>query len=184
VPRTDPAPRRPYTAPSVAIGRAPSNSVSSSRSRADSIEPNTPKSPKTPEDPAQIRRGSLLTLSDADPFAARVVSVHSPTDPNRLSAFSNSSVKDTKSDESANRVSYASSSSLSHSFRLGGDLSPRSIVSPVSESGSLSYMKLSNKCVSTLLPFTLSCCFATGYRVRVCAEGMSPATPGSAETTV
>ncbi|KAJ7925984.1 hypothetical protein B0H13DRAFT_1862766 [Mycena leptocephala] len=145
VPRTDPAPRRPYTAPSVAIGRAPSNSVSSSRSRADSIEPNTPKSPKTPEDPAQIRRGSLLTLSDADPFAARVVSVHSPTDPNRLSAFSNSSVKDTKSDESANRVSYASSSSLSHSFRLGGDLSPRSIVSPVSESGSLSYMKLSNK---------------------------------------
>ncbi|KAJ7246320.1 hypothetical protein B0H12DRAFT_1220575 [Mycena haematopus] len=139
VPRTDVAARRPYTAPSVAIGRAPSNSVSSSRSRGDSIGPTTPK---TPEDPAKSRRGSLLTLSDTDPFAARVVSLHSPSDPNRLSAFSNSSVHDTKSNESAHRVSYASSSS--QSFRMGGDLSPQSIVSPVSETGS-SYMKLSNK---------------------------------------
>ncbi|KAJ7197317.1 hypothetical protein B0H12DRAFT_1331459 [Mycena haematopus] len=107
-----------------AIGRAPSNSVSSSRSRGDSIGPTTPK---TPEDPAKSRRGSLLTLSDTDPFAARVVSLHSPSDPNRLSAFSNSSVHDTKSNESANRVSYASSSS--QSFRMGGDLSPQSILS-------------------------------------------------------
>ncbi|KAF7347659.1 hypothetical protein MVEN_01522900 [Mycena venus] len=140
VPRTDTSSRRPYTAPSAGIGRAPSNSVSSSRSRGDSIEPNTPK---TPEDPAQVRRGSLLTLSDADPFAARVVSLHSPSDPNRLSAFShNSSAHDVKSNESANRVSYASSSS--QSFRMGGDLSPRSIASPVSEAGS-SLFKLSNK---------------------------------------
>ncbi|KAK7064059.1 hypothetical protein R3P38DRAFT_3249639 [Favolaschia claudopus] len=137
----DASPRRPFTAPSVGVGRAPSNSVSSSRSRGDSIGPTTPN---TPEDPAQVRRGSLLTLSDADPFAARVVSLHSPSDPNRLSAYSNSSVHDTKSSESVNRVSYASSSS--HSFRMGGDLSPRSngsIISPVSEAGS-SY-KLSTK---------------------------------------
>ncbi|KAJ6575322.1 hypothetical protein B0H19DRAFT_637082 [Mycena capillaripes] len=138
LPRTDASPRRPYTAPTTAIGRAPSNSVSSFVSRTDSIEPN---SPKTPEDPAQVRRGSLLTLSDADPFAARVVSL----DPNRLSAFSNSSANDRKSssNDSANRVSYASSSS--QSFRLGGDLSPLSTVSPVSDPGSSSYMKLSNK---------------------------------------
>ncbi|KAJ7161371.1 hypothetical protein C8R43DRAFT_947594 [Mycena crocata] len=139
VARAEPGQRRPYTAPTVSIGRAPSNSVSSSRSRGDSIEPNTPK---TPEDPAKARRGSLLTLSDTDPFAARVVSLHSPSDPNRLSAFSNSSVTDMKSNESANRVSYASSSS--QSFRLGGELSPLSMVSPVSETGS-SYMKVTNK---------------------------------------
>ncbi|KAJ7492422.1 hypothetical protein FB451DRAFT_531920 [Mycena latifolia] len=139
VPRSEPSQRRPYTAPSVGMGRPPSNSVSSSRSRVDSLEPSTPK---TPDDPAKARRGSLLTLSDADPFAARIVSLHSPSDPNRLSAFSNSSVTDTKSNESVSRVSYASSSS--HSFRLGGDLSPLSIVSPASEAGS-SYMRLSNK---------------------------------------
>ncbi|KAJ7170080.1 hypothetical protein C8R46DRAFT_1091069 [Mycena filopes] len=141
-PRIEPHQRRPTTAPSVGIGRAPSNSVSSFRSRADSIEPSTPK---TPEDLTQNRRGSLLTLSDSDPFAARVVSLHSPSspsDPNRLSAFSNSSVNDAKSNESANRVSYASSSS--HSFRMAGDLSPLSILSPASEAGS-SYMRLSNK---------------------------------------
>ncbi|KAJ7446449.1 hypothetical protein B0H11DRAFT_379836 [Mycena galericulata] len=135
-PRPEPHQRRPYTAPGV--GRPPSNSVSSSLSRVDSIEPRTPR---TPDDPKAARRGSLLTLSDSDPFAARVVSLHSP-DPNRLSAFSNSSANDTKSTDSANRISYASSSS--QSFRLGGELSPLSVVSPVSDSGS-SYMKLSNK---------------------------------------
>ncbi|KAF8216004.1 hypothetical protein K438DRAFT_620715 [Mycena galopus ATCC 62051] len=141
VPRSDSGPRRPYTAPSAGngIGRAPSTSVSSTRSRGDSIGPTTPR---TPEDPVHSRRGSLLTLSDADPFAARVVSLQSPSDPNRLSAFSNSSAHDIKSNESANRVSYASSSS---SFRMGGDRSPQSsIVSPVSDAGS-SYMKLPNK---------------------------------------
>ncbi|KAJ7040406.1 hypothetical protein C8F04DRAFT_1391871 [Mycena alexandri] len=138
-PRMEPHMRRPNTAPSVGIGRAPSNSVSSSRSRPDSIEPSTPK---TPDDLPQSRRGSLLTLSDSDPFAARVVSLHSPSDPNRLSAFSNSSVNETKSNELVNRVSYASSSS--QSFRLGGDLSPLSILSPASEAGS-PYMRLSNK---------------------------------------
>ncbi|CAK5280297.1 unnamed protein product [Mycena citricolor] len=136
VPRTEPSHRRPSTAPSNGMNRAPSNSVSSSRSRGDSIEPNTPT---TPEDARQARRGSLLTLSDTDPFAARVVSL-SPNDPNRLSAFSNnSSGNDSKSHEIANRVSYASTSS--HSFRLGGDLSPLSAISSP-ESG---YMNLSNK---------------------------------------
>ncbi|KAF7303251.1 hypothetical protein MKEN_01289100 [Mycena kentingensis (nom. inval.)] len=115
--------RRPYTAPSspgMGSGRPPSNSVSSSRSRGDSLEPSTPK---TPED-AVVRRGSLLTLSDTDPFAARVVSIHSPSDPNRLSAYS----REQKSPvDGLNRVSYASSSS--QSFRM----SPRS---PVSDAGS------------------------------------------------
>ncbi|KAF7339295.1 hypothetical protein MSAN_02143100 [Mycena sanguinolenta] len=137
VPRTETSTKRPYTAPSA--GRAPSNSVSSSRSRGDSIGPVTPK---TPEDPAKSRRGSLLTLSDADPFAARVVSLHSPSDPNRLSAYSNTSAHDAKSNESAHRTSYASSSS--QSFRMGSDLSPHSIASPISDVGS-PYMKLPNK---------------------------------------
>ncbi|KAJ7070842.1 hypothetical protein C8F01DRAFT_1108040 [Mycena amicta] len=120
-------PRRPYTAPSPAgIGRPPSNSVSSSRSRVDSLEPSTPR---TPED---ARRGSLMTLSD-DPFAAaRIVSVHSTSDPNRLSAFSNSSeLRDGKYPvDGFQRVSYASASSSSKSFRYGSELSP---LSPISD---------------------------------------------------
>ncbi|KAJ7631163.1 hypothetical protein FB45DRAFT_917689 [Roridomyces roridus] len=123
----------PIPAPSPTARRPASGSVSSAKS----IEP---KTPKTPEDALHPRRGSLLTLSDPDPFAARAVAVHSPSDPNRLLAFSNSSLlaHETKSPEGMNRVSYASSSS--HSFRLGSDLSPMSIGSPISDAGS-SYIK-------------------------------------------
>ncbi|KAJ7225270.1 hypothetical protein GGX14DRAFT_637988 [Mycena pura] len=140
VPRTESHQRRPYTAPSTGIGRAPSNSMSSSRSRDDSLEPNTPR---TPEDIAHGRHGSLLTLSDVDPFAARVVSVHSPREANRLSAFSHSSGHEAKIPEVVNRVSYASSSS--QSFRLGSDLSPLSVVSPASEHGSASSVSPSDR---------------------------------------
>ncbi|KAF7311058.1 hypothetical protein HMN09_00649400 [Mycena chlorophos] len=121
--------RRPYTAPSSpgGIGRPASNSVSSN---ADSLELN---SPKTPDD----RRGSLMTLSDTDPFAApRVVSVHSPSDaghPNRLSAFSSSSDIKSLAMDGLQRVSYASASSSTQSFRLGSELSP---LSPISDGGS------------------------------------------------
>jgi hypothetical protein len=129
-PPTSPSGRRPVTAP----GRPPSNSVSSSHSRVDSLEP------RTPEDPAPVRRNSLLTLSDADPFAAHVVALHSPSsDINRLSKSS------AQSNESTHRISYASSSS--RSFRLGGELSPFSaVVSPVSENGS-SYNRLPHQFV-------------------------------------
>ncbi|KAJ3771996.1 hypothetical protein FB446DRAFT_71686 [Lentinula raphanica] len=98
--------------------RPPSKSVSSTRSRVDSIEPRTPSD--GPRDP---NRHSLLTLSDIDPFAARsgIAVPHSPLDPNRLSAYSGSSVVPEyitkKMDEppvAPSRISYASSSS--HSF--------------------------------------------------------------------
>lgn len=98
--------------------RPPSKSVSSTRSRVDSIEPRTPLDGQ--RDTSQ--RNSLLTLSDADPFASRGIAVpHSPIDPNRLSAYSGSSVVPeyiTKKidDAPTSRVSYASSSSYSNCF--------------------------------------------------------------------
>ncbi|KIY51266.1 hypothetical protein FISHEDRAFT_70907 [Fistulina hepatica ATCC 64428] len=117
-------PSTPQTSSHPAFQRPPSKSVSSStRSHADSNEPRTP---------ADLyhgsgeRRGSLLTLSDMDPFAARgIVVPHSPSDPNRLSAYSNISIHDfipaKKNEPSAyDRTSYASSSSLHHT----PDLSP------------------------------------------------------------
>jgi hypothetical protein len=70
-------------------------------------------------------------------------------------------------------VSYASSSS--QSFRMGGELSPHSIVSPISEAGSSSsYVKLSHKCVSLIIFLPrISCCSAIGCRDRISAERTS-----------
>ncbi|RDB29190.1 hypothetical protein Hypma_015770 [Hypsizygus marmoreus] len=96
------------------VTRPPSKSVSSTRSRVDSLEP------RTPLDDQRVGRHSLLTLSDIDPFAVRgVVSApHTPSDLNRLSAHSNSSIPDffSKNPDSHkyNRISYASSSSNSN----------------------------------------------------------------------
>ncbi|KAG5654692.1 hypothetical protein H0H81_007448 [Sphagnurus paluster] len=100
--------------------RPTSKSASSTRSRVDSF------GPRTPVDGQREGRHSLLTLSDADPFAVRALSSapHTP-DPNRLSAYSNSSIPDfmTKNAEPIiNRASYASSSS--HSNLHGSELSP------------------------------------------------------------
>ncbi|KAF8973646.1 hypothetical protein BDZ97DRAFT_1912121 [Flammula alnicola] len=72
------------------------------------------------------RRHSLLTLSDTDPFAGRpIIAVpvpHLPSDSNRLSAYSNTSVTDfaqKKTDiPTFNRVSYASSSSNSNNHAV------------------------------------------------------------------
>ncbi|KAG6832554.1 hypothetical protein H0H92_000183 [Tricholoma furcatifolium] len=104
--------------------RPPSKSVSSMRSRVDSIGPHTPK--ELPVD----NRHSLLTISDTDPFAVHTISspTHTPYDPKRLSAHSNSSNPDyvTKNTEPVlNRSSsYASTSSQSNAH--GGELSPLS----------------------------------------------------------
>ncbi|KAF9566090.1 hypothetical protein CPC08DRAFT_127739 [Agrocybe pediades] len=103
---------------------------SSTRSRVDSLEP------RTPQDYHRPRRQSLLTLSDTDPFAGRPVIVapvpNLPLDPNRLSAYSNSSVSDLtqrKGDNPGfNRVSYASSSSNSNHHAVEFPL----VASPVS----------------------------------------------------
>ncbi|KAJ3853867.1 hypothetical protein EV368DRAFT_81173 [Lentinula lateritia] len=112
--------------------RPPSKSVSSTRSRVDSIEPRTPSDGQ--RDSASNRH-SLLTLSDIDPFAARsgIAVPHSPIDPNRLSAYSGSSVVPEyitkKLDDvpvAASRVSYASSSSHSFSPDDMASLSPPS----------------------------------------------------------
>ncbi|KAF5388555.1 hypothetical protein D9757_004618 [Collybiopsis confluens] len=99
--------------PSKYTNRTASKSVSSTRSRVDSIEPRTPLDPQ--RDTA-THRHSLLTLSDADPFASRGIAVpHSPVDPNRLSVYSGNGVVPeyvTKAMEDApvSRISYASSS--------------------------------------------------------------------------
>ncbi|KAF9040477.1 hypothetical protein BDZ89DRAFT_1060555 [Hymenopellis radicata] len=97
--------RRGYT------NRPASKSVSSTRSQAESPGPRTPV-----DGPRDMRHQSLLTLSDADPFAANGISVpHSPVDPGRLSVYSNSSMVEysKRTDAAVNRGSYASTSSYS-----------------------------------------------------------------------
>jgi hypothetical protein len=117
------------TSPASSANRPPSKSVSSSRSRVDSIEP------RTPVDFQRDPRHSLLTLSDTDPFAGRpMIAVpvpqlpHFPSDPNRLSASPNPSVTEfvqKKADvPTFNRVSYASSSSNSNHHTLDIPASP------------------------------------------------------------
>ncbi|KAF8922074.1 hypothetical protein CPB85DRAFT_1247189 [Mucidula mucida] len=97
--------RRGYT------NRPASKSVSSTRSQAESSGPRTPV-----DSQRDLRHQSLLTLSDADPFAASGISVpHSPLDPGRLSVYSNSSMLEysKRTDTAVNRGSYASTSSYS-----------------------------------------------------------------------
>ena len=90
--------------------RPPSKSISSTVSQAESPEPRTPL-----DNQRDFRHQSLLTLSDADPFASTGMTPRSPVDPNRLSAYSNSSIEYSKrSDMAVNRGSYASSSSQGH----------------------------------------------------------------------
>lgn len=109
---------------SATSNRPSSKATTSSRSRTDSVEP------RTPTDYQRERRRSLLTLSDTDPFAVRpivtVPSPHVPSDLNRLSVFSNSSIADVSTKRpdvsTLNRISSASSSNNSqnppelHSF--------------------------------------------------------------------
>ncbi|KII94138.1 hypothetical protein PLICRDRAFT_171813 [Plicaturopsis crispa FD-325 SS-3] len=91
--------------------RPPARSVSTVRSSDD------PNEPRTPSDRERLSfPRSLLTLSDADPFAARGMTPPKGYDPNRLSVFSTSSMSDSTPKKSdGNRSSYASSSSLSYS---------------------------------------------------------------------
>ncbi|KAJ3540322.1 hypothetical protein NMY22_g4344 [Coprinellus aureogranulatus] len=107
--------------------RPPSKSVSSTRSRPDSLEPRTPS-----DFHHNSHRHSLLTLSDTDPFASPrnisiVSSPHLPSDPTRLSAYSNASSSGaaeqpyTKNNEGQPRTSYASSS---YSHQAGSSESP------------------------------------------------------------
>ncbi|KAG6817744.1 hypothetical protein H0H87_004535 [Tephrocybe sp. NHM501043] len=110
-----------------AANRPPSKSVSSTRSRVDSF------GPPTPQDPRKDIRHSLLTISDTDPFAVRAIvsAPHTPSDPNRLSVYSNASSPDfmSKSAEPIlHRASYGSSSSQSNAH--GSDLSPLTPTSP------------------------------------------------------
>ncbi|PPQ67124.1 hypothetical protein CVT25_005725 [Psilocybe cyanescens] len=119
-----------------------SKSTSSTRSRVDSM-------PRTPVDSHRDHRHSLLTLSDSDPFAGRLMIAvpvpHLPSDPNRLSAYSNPSVTDLvqrKGDPPTfNRISYASSSSNSHNHAL--DIP--SINSPVSSKERQEFRELRKK---------------------------------------
>lgn len=119
--------------------RPPSKSVSSTQTRDDSLEP------RTPLDGQRVGRQSLLTLSDVDPFAVRGVASapHTPSDPDRLSAYSNSSIPDFISknvDLSVyNRVSYASSSS--HSNAHGSEPSPLSLSSIIPDTTSPKKLK-------------------------------------------
>ena len=137
--------------PTKFLNRLPSKSVSSTRSRDDSI------APKTPTDIQRDGRQSLLTLSDLDPFAGRTMvslgSTHTISDPNHLSVYSNPSVSEFVQKHmnatqmpKQDRVSYASSSS--NSQYLSNDASPTSL-SPLAVDGDLQ-KKLSTKCVCGL----------------------------------
>ncbi|EAU92766.2 hypothetical protein CC1G_01811 [Coprinopsis cinerea okayama7 len=146
-----PLPIQPPPQPSVAplpkfTNRPPSKSVSSTLSRADSAEPRTPSDINY-----NPSRQSLLTLSDTDPFAGRgIVTIASPTDPTRLSAYSNGSGNDifhTKQvDFPHNRTSYASSSSQSQGHGTANDsLHLKRTLSPISPSDSLPTTRIHKK---------------------------------------
>ncbi|RXW19172.1 hypothetical protein EST38_g6679 [Candolleomyces aberdarensis] len=127
----------PEHIPQSFANRPPSKSVSSVISRADSFGPRTP-SDFQPLD-RNPGRQSLLTLSDVDPFASSrsigtVSSPYQPTDPTRLSAYSNTSSNDhihRKNVDLASqqRTSYASSSSQSQNH-VNGPESPLPLSPP------------------------------------------------------
>ncbi|KAK0455993.1 hypothetical protein EV421DRAFT_1749818 [Armillaria borealis] len=104
--------------------RPPSKSVSSTLSQAESSEPRTPV-----DSNREMHHQSLLTLSDIDPFASHGIFIpHSPSDPNRLSVYSNSSIIEysKRSDAGIKRGSYASSSSQSNYYGDSPSFSPTS----------------------------------------------------------
>ncbi|TFK30872.1 hypothetical protein FA15DRAFT_751864 [Coprinopsis marcescibilis] len=143
--------------PPKSINRPPSKSVSSTRSRADSVEPRTPSD--VHYSLKKVSRQSLLTLSDIDPFAGRQGVTISSTDPTRLSAYSNGSGGDYDKHgqyASYNRVSYGSSSSQSHSYANLGDAR-----SPISPSESVNSRLLKKASDSNLMRNTS---YATGDR--------------------
>ncbi|KAF8665410.1 hypothetical protein AX16_000429 [Volvariella volvacea WC 439] len=123
----DPVPFIQSPAKPTSYNRPPSKSVSSVRSQGDSIGPRTPTDGQ--RDPPNSRH-SLLTLSDTDPFAPRAIvtpASYASSDPNRLSAYSSNSDYGSKKNEvsSANRGSYASTSSASHNFSsINGEVFP------------------------------------------------------------
>lgn len=83
------------------------------------LSPADSVSPLTPVDGFRSERQSLLTLSDADPFASPGIAIHTPSSPNRLSAHSGSSFLDVSLGQDKVslyvRGSYSSSSSNSYS---------------------------------------------------------------------
>ncbi|KIL71704.1 hypothetical protein M378DRAFT_238464 [Amanita muscaria Koide BX008] len=97
---SSPVPQDPHAllASPINIKRPPSKSISSIRSRVDSI------GPKTPTDGPRESRQSLLTLSDPDPFAGRGVTVvtspQSAIGHNRYSIYSSNSLPDVGKPES------------------------------------------------------------------------------------
>lgn len=109
---------------------------SSTRTRVDSFEPRTP---------VDLKRQSLLTLSDTDPFAGRsVIAVPVSPDPDRLSAYSVTDFIHKKPD-TFNRVSYASSSSNSHVHAI--EILP---VPPVSTRKTSEFRRLPSKYVTAI----------------------------------
>ncbi|KAH6916953.1 hypothetical protein BKA70DRAFT_1251006 [Coprinopsis sp. MPI-PUGE-AT-0042] len=128
--------------------RPPSKSISSTVSRAESSEPKTPS-----DSNHNAARHSLLTLSDTDPFAPRgIVTIASPSDPTRLSAYSNHSVPDVPQPKTDDRMSYASSSSLSHSHGSHAESSPsKKARSPISPQDSFPSRRLFKKSSETNL---------------------------------
>ncbi|KAJ2914287.1 hypothetical protein MD484_g6132, partial [Candolleomyces efflorescens] len=149
----------PEHIPQSFANRPPSKSVSSVISRADSLGPRTP-SDFQPLDRSNARQ-SLLTLSDTDPFASSrsigtVSSPYQPTDPTRLSAYSNTSSNDHIHRKNVDlafqqRTSYGSSSSQSQNHANGPEsplpLSPALARSP----GGSPKGKLLNKYVGASL---------------------------------
>lgn len=99
-------------------------------------EPHTISEPRTPSDHPRDRssyQNSVMTFSDSDPFASNGIFSPFIQDPNRLSAYSDASYPDTSKRNDpmfANRVSYGSSSSNSHSLRSEGRRSKSQLSPP------------------------------------------------------
>lgn len=119
--------------------RPPAKSVSTVRSSEydydGSSDPHTISEPRTPSDHPRDRlsyQHSVMTLSE-DPFVSSGIVIRRlPQDPNRLSAYSDSSMLDPqhpKRTDLPHRTSFASTSSNSHSYSSEGVLSPLSPLS-------------------------------------------------------
>ncbi|KAI0082106.1 hypothetical protein K474DRAFT_1671261 [Panus rudis PR-1116 ss-1] len=103
-------------------------------------DPHTISEPRTPSDHPRDRlsyQTSVMTLSEPDPFASGGILSPFIHERNRASVYSDSSYLEVskRTDAYSNRMSYASSSSNSHSLRSDGQSSRAQLSPPATSAG-------------------------------------------------